>query len=120
MRPLISCLGLVMTLLVVDVVMRDATGQRALAQSSAPSLLQVEGALASDDETMSGDGSFVDRHTFEGEAGQAIAISLESVAFDTYLLLLDAEGNAIAPLDETLRGLDWELEKEGDLVLELI
>ncbi|MGB3495841.1 MAG: tetratricopeptide repeat protein [Elainellaceae cyanobacterium] len=113
MRPLISCLGLAITLLVVDVVMRgDAASQRAIAQSSPSSLLQVEGALASDDETMSEDGSFVDRHTFEGEAGQAIAISLESEAFDTYLLLLDAEGNAIAQDDDGGEGTNAQIQVE--------
>ncbi|MGB3493187.1 MAG: PPC domain-containing protein [Elainellaceae cyanobacterium] len=87
-------------------------GDTAHAQASPLQLLQVEGALESDDETMSGDGSFFDRHTFEGEAGQAIAISLESEAFDTYLLLLDAEGNAIAQDDDGGEGTNALIQVE--------
>lgn len=74
----------------------------ALAQSrtaSAP-LLEVEGALQPGDTVLSADNSLYDVHTFEAEAGQAVVITMESTQFDTYLLLLNEDGQGIAQNDD--------------------
>ncbi len=47
------------------------------------------------------DGSYIDYYSFSGTAGQAISVSLTSSAFDTYLYLLDADGNVIEENDDT-------------------
>jgi hypothetical protein len=46
------------------------------------------------------DGSFFDTFRFSGTAGQIVAITLTSGAFDTYLFLLDPGGNAIDANDD--------------------
>jgi len=46
------------------------------------------------------DGSFADLYAFAGVAGQQIAISLNSAAFDAYLILADANANLIAEDDD--------------------
>jgi CHAT domain-containing protein/Tfp pilus assembly protein PilF len=68
------------------------------AQAQAP-ILEVEGTLEPGDAQVS-DGSFYDEYSFQGEAGQAIIIRLESTVFDTYLWLLDAEGNSLVQNDD--------------------
>ncbi|MEN8443725.1 MAG: tetratricopeptide repeat protein, partial [Cyanobacteria bacterium J06555_13] len=69
---------------------------RALAQmAEQPPLLQVEGTLQADDETLS-DGRFYDVHEFTGKADQAVTLLLESEAFDPTLALVDDQGNIIA------------------------
>ena len=46
--------------------------------------------------TVFGDGSFSDLYTFNGTAGDQIAIALNSSAFDTYLALFNSGGMSIA------------------------
>ncbi|ASC73065.1 Tetratricopeptide repeat domain protein [Halomicronema hongdechloris C2206] len=58
-------------------------------------LLEVEGVLEAGDDTLN-DGSLYDTYTFDGNAGQTIAITLESVEFDTFLLILDNQGDELA------------------------
>ncbi|TVQ15313.1 MAG: CHAT domain-containing protein, partial [Leptolyngbya sp. DLM2.Bin27] len=62
-------------------------------------LLQVEGVLEEGDGVLD-DGSLYDAHTFTGQAGQTVAITLESIEFDTFLLLRDSEGNELARNDD--------------------
>ena len=50
------------------------------------------------------DNSFFDLHSFEGRAGQTVTITLESDEFDTYLVLLDAQGGAIEQNDDAREG----------------
>jgi len=52
------------------------------------------------------DGRFADRYSFSGTAGQQIAISLDSTAFDTYLFLLNSSGSVIAQDDDGGGGLN--------------
>ncbi|HEY9624816.1 MAG TPA: PPC domain-containing protein [Crinalium sp.] len=73
-------------------------GWAAIAQT-AP-ILQEQGALEEGDQVLSSDGSLYDVYTFEGKAGQAIDISLESTDFDTYLALVDPEQQVIAENDD--------------------
>jgi hypothetical protein len=46
------------------------------------------------------DGSLADEYTFNGTAGQQIAISMSSTAFDTYLYLLRPDGTVLAQNDD--------------------
>jgi CHAT domain-containing protein/Tfp pilus assembly protein PilF len=62
-------------------------------------LLEAQGDLSPGDSTLD-DGSFYDLHTFQGQAGQAITITLESPDFDTYLILINDQGEAIAQNDD--------------------
>jgi serine protease Do len=73
----------------------------AQAVASAP-LLQVQDRLGSHKrivEFEEGD-RFASTHAFNGSAGQAVAINLESNDFDTILLLINAKGEVIASNDD--------------------
>ena len=63
-------------------------------------LLRVEGVLETGDLTFEDD-SLYDVHPFEGESGQAITIRMMSDEFDTYLILVNAEGEAIGRNDDS-------------------
>jgi hypothetical protein len=76
----------------------------ALAQLSGPPILQEEGILENGDLVLEGDGSLYDIYTFEGLAGQAIVITVESSDFDTYVLLADSEGNILGESDDASDG----------------
>ncbi|MEO1350651.1 MAG: CHAT domain-containing tetratricopeptide repeat protein [Cyanobacteria bacterium J06635_15] len=62
--------------------------------------LRVEGVLETGDLAFE-DGSLYDVHPFEGESGQAITIHMMSDEFDTYLILVNAEGEAIGRNDDS-------------------
>jgi CHAT domain-containing protein/Tfp pilus assembly protein PilF len=47
------------------------------------------------------DKSYYNAHTFEGDAGQFVSIEMSSDEFDTYLILLDPNGNRIAQNDDS-------------------
>ena len=72
------------------------------------SLLQVEGSLSEGDITLN-DGSLYDEHTFQGQAGQIVRITLESDAFDTYLLLIAPSGDPISENDDGGSGNNAEI-----------
>ena len=81
-------------------------------------LLQENGKLEEGDATFDSDGSFYDTYTFVGRAGQSVTIDLESQEFDTYLLLVDGEGNTIGENDDVAEGntnskLEIELENNS-------
>ncbi|MBE9080387.1 tetratricopeptide repeat protein [Romeria aff. gracilis LEGE 07310] len=76
----------------------------AIAQASAAAepesiLLEVEGVLEEGDATLNDD-SLYDRYTIEGQAGQTVAITLESLEFNTFLILRDEQGNELARNDD--------------------
>ena len=71
-------------------------------------LLQESGSLSPGDETLD-DGSLYDTYSFEGRAGQSVTISVESEEFDTYLILLDAEGKQIADNDDSAGNSDSKI-----------
>jgi CHAT domain-containing protein/tetratricopeptide (TPR) repeat protein len=60
----------------------------------------LNGRLDANSETLN-DGSYYNAYTFAGQAGQAIAIEMTSSDFDTYLILLDANGTTIAENDDS-------------------
>lgn len=62
-------------------------------------ILQAEGVLEEGDKTLE-DGSLYDVYTFEGKAGDSVGIFAQSEDFDTYLILVDAEGNKVGENDD--------------------
>ncbi|MFG6094032.1 tetratricopeptide repeat protein [Leptothoe sp. ISB3NOV94-8A] len=69
---------------------------RVIAQPTALApLLEVTGTLEADDDIL-GDGFFYDLYEFTGQANQIVTLLLESDAFDTYLTLVDDQGNLVA------------------------
>jgi tetratricopeptide (TPR) repeat protein len=77
-------------------------------QSSPPeqprrnSILQMQSALNSNSQTLK-DGSLYEVYTFSGTARKTITIRMESEDFDTYLVLVDSQGNKIAENDDINR-----------------
>lgn len=65
----------------------------------------VPGRLEQGDRTMS-DGTWADVFQFQGAAGQRVTIELRSEEFDTFLQLLDSQGNRLAEDDDSLGDLD--------------
>jgi hypothetical protein len=59
----------------------------------------VNGTLASTDCLLDG-GKYYDAYTFSGTAGQQIAVSMSSSAFDTFLYLLSPTGSLVASDDD--------------------
>ncbi|MGV2831214.1 pre-peptidase C-terminal domain-containing protein [Myxosarcina sp. GI1(2024)] len=58
------------------------------------------GTLEAGDNTIPDDGSFYDSYPLEGQAGDSFVISLESDEFDTFVAVLDAEGNILEQNDD--------------------
>ncbi len=71
------------------------------AKADTPLLIR-RGVLAVGDEAFD-DESLYDRHTFLGNGGQQVIISLESQDFDPYLILLDPNGRRISENDDISR-----------------
>ena len=73
----------------------------AQAVAAAP-LLQVQDRLGPHKQVVEFDegNRFASYHTFDGTAGQAVSITLESDDFDTILILINAKGEAIASNDD--------------------
>jgi hypothetical protein len=65
----------------------------------------VQGRLETGDQQMN-DGTWADVWQFQGRAGQSVTIELRSDEFDTYLQLLDAQGNRLAEDDDSLGDLN--------------
>jgi Bacterial pre-peptidase C-terminal domain len=70
------------------------------AQTNANPLLQEAGVLEEGDTVLKEDGSLYDIYTFEGRANQSVTITVESLDFDTYLLLADSEGEILGESDD--------------------
>ena len=70
-----------------------------IARAANSFLLQVEGTLTQDDQSSAEDGRLFDIHEFIGEAGQTVGITLESIDFNTYLVLTNTEGDVLAEND---------------------
>ncbi len=81
-----------------------ALASHAAAQSTAPSpsepLLQVEGVLEAGDEVLEQDGSLYDIYSFEGQAGQAVSIVMESAELDSYVWLFGPQDEQLATNDD--------------------
>jgi tetratricopeptide (TPR) repeat protein len=94
-------LGLLTPFVSVDGIIdqkNDAHAQTA--SPPAEPILRVQGELRPGDAVMRGDNTLYDTYTFTGRAGQTITIVMESLGFDTYLLLLDPNQKKIAENDD--------------------
>ncbi|ERT03824.1 trypsin family protein, partial [Lyngbya aestuarii BL J] len=86
---------------------RVAQSQRPFAFSSEPSeklILdgpEVRGRLDESDSILPIDNSFYDMYSFEGKAGQQIAIEMRSQDLDPYLILLNSDGSELAQDDDS-------------------
>lgn len=69
----------------------------------------VQGRLETGDQRMN-DGTFADVWQFQGTAGQHVRVELRSEEFDTYVQLLDAQGNRLAEDDDSLGDLNSMVE----------
>ena len=58
------------------------------------------GTLEEGDSVIPNDGSFYDSYPIEGSAGDSFTITLESQDFDTFLAIMDREGNIIEQNDD--------------------
>ena len=63
-------------------------------------ILRQEGILGSEAAVLPSDGSLYKEHDFQGRAGQAVTIELASPDFDTYIALLDPNGQLIGENDD--------------------
>ena len=70
-----------------------------LKQTAGNDLMDTHGVLEPGDRTLKG-GRLIDVYQFEGAAGQTVSIVLESLDFDAYLLLVDADGQLMAENDD--------------------
>ena len=78
-----------------------------------------QGTLQEGDEVIPNDGSFYDSYPISGKAGDTFAISLESQDFDTFLAVMDKEGNIIEQNDDideqnSNSKLELTLPNDGD------
>lgn len=71
-----------------------------MAQPTGEPILEEQGSLDDGDTVLQSDGSLYDEYTFVGQAGQQVVVTLESNAFDTYLIVLDPTGNALDQNDD--------------------
>jgi len=63
-------------------------------------ILEQKGELTpANSSVLPSDGSLFDQYTFEGNQGQTVVVVLESTDFDTYLAILNSEGEAIGEND---------------------
>ncbi|MGK7951154.1 MAG: pre-peptidase C-terminal domain-containing protein [Xenococcaceae cyanobacterium] len=72
-----------------------------------PSLLLEkihQGKLEEGDTTIPDDGSFYDSYPLQGNAGDSFIISVESQEFDTFLAVMDTEGNILGQNDDISEG----------------
>jgi len=60
----------------------------------------IVGRLEDGDNVLPSDRSFFDAYRFSGRAGQAVSIAMTSSDFDSYLILLDADGNSVTQDDD--------------------
>ncbi len=63
-------------------------------------ILQEQGTLGPGSLILPEDGSYYREHTFRGQAGQQVTISMESREFDTFLLLFSPSGELIGGNDD--------------------
>jgi hypothetical protein len=70
----------------------------------------VQEQLDSSDDFLVEDNSYIDVYTFTGQAGQRVIITMTSNALDSYLILLDPDGNSIAQDDDSAGNLDAQID----------
>ena len=73
----------------------SSAAQAQITDADIEPILEVEGVLEAGDLVL-GDDSLYDEYVFQGRAGETVSITLESLEFDTYLLLWGEKGERIA------------------------
>jgi hypothetical protein len=69
----------------------------------------ISGTLGEGDSQLSADGSFFDVYTFDGTAGARVLIRMRSNQLDSYLVLLDPNGNSLVQDDDSAGNLDAQI-----------
>ncbi|VEP11314.1 putative membrane protein [Hyella patelloides LEGE 07179] len=77
----------------------SATESEIATNSQIPEIVE-EGILEEGDEIIPNDGSFYDSYPLEGSAGDSFTITLESQDFDTFLAIMDQNGNIVEQNDD--------------------
>ena len=67
-------------------------------------ILREQGVLGANSQVLEEDGSLYDQYQFQGQQGQRVTISMESSEFDTYLLLVDPNGQLVDQNDDGSQG----------------
>ncbi|NEQ33022.1 MAG: tetratricopeptide repeat protein, partial [Leptolyngbya sp. SIO4C5] len=75
---------------------KNRDSQTLISQTDENAPITITGELNSDSAVLEDDGSYYAVHSFEGEAGENIAISLSSEDFDAYLILQGPDGSTVA------------------------
>ncbi|MEG4291953.1 trypsin-like peptidase domain-containing protein [Microcoleus sp. C2C3] len=73
---------------------------KASATEPSRAILQEEGALVAGGPVLPSDNSLYREYTFEGRAGQSVAISLESTDFEPYVAIIGPDDQLLAQNDE--------------------
>ena len=71
-----------------------------LSTTEATEELIINGTLNENSELFEDDGSYFQKHTFTGKAGEAITIELNSSEFNAYLIVVDPKSKKIAENDD--------------------
>ncbi len=81
----------------------------------------ILGSLTEGDNILPSDRSFFDAYRFSGRAGQSVSLAMTSQDFDSYLILLDEDGNSVTFDDDSGGGYDaliqTTLPTSGDYLL---
>ncbi len=80
--------------------LRSMTGSRNPSSRSSGFILQQRGTLDQTSAVLPSDGSRYNEYNFEGQAGQAVTIRLESNDFDPYLALFSPDGQLVGENDD--------------------
>lgn len=75
----------------------------------------LNGSLAAGDCDL-GDDIYIDFYSFNGTAGQPIWIAMSSTAVDSYLYLIDDQGELVALNDDSGEGTDSRIPGEGGAI----
>lgn len=67
-------------------------------------ILRESGTIGNNSQVLSSDGSLFNTHTFNGRAGQVVEIYVVSTEFDTYLALLNSNGQSLEQNDDRSPG----------------
>lgn len=96
----------------------------ALAQNKTvpiPMGASISERLEPGDAQLTEDGSYFDAYTFTGTAGQQVVITMSSEDLDSYLILLDAQGNRLIQDDDGAGNLDarivYTLPNDGQYII---
>ena len=76
----------------------------------------INGTLAAGDCVLD-DGTFIDFYSFNGTAGQPVSISLTSSVFDTYLFLLDSNGDIVEENDDSGNSTDSRIPVNSGVII---